>query len=269
MNQTLSGNAPNQTFHLPRFVQYARAHFSEKKRAYFWHFAVCCMIYFILLTLINSEYETEVQLVVYYTGLWVTGGVFSLRYFAGLARPESGLLELMRPVSCFEKWLLAALMTMIAYPLVYSVLFVAMTAPFNWFHTTLMQSYKNPIDYQLFIPMKAFASSHNANHITTLAQVPLWLFFWGLNGYALATSIFFKRLPIIKSVALGFALFLVMVFLLSLGHSDIDDVAEYWFDSKSYHFHLRAFVLGVLCWFVAPLLMFCSSYFFLKGRDLA
>ncbi len=34
MNQTLSGNAPNQTFHLPRFRQYARAHFSEKKRTY-------------------------------------------------------------------------------------------------------------------------------------------------------------------------------------------------------------------------------------------
>ncbi len=269
MNQTLSGNALNQTSHLPRFVQYARAHFSEKKRAYVWHFAVCCMIYFILLILINREYETDMQMVVYYMGLLVTGAIFSLRYFSELARPESGLLELMRPVSCFEKWLLAALVTMIAYPLVYSVLFVAMTAPFNWLYTTLIQSYKDPLDYQLFIPLKGFASPYNAKNITTLGQAPLWLFYLGLNSYALATSIFFKRLPIIKSVALGFALFLVMLFLLRLGSSDIEDVVNYWFDSKSYHFHLRAFVLGILCWFVAPFLMFFSSYFFLKGRDLA
>ncbi len=258
-----------QIFHAPRFWQYALAHWSEKKQTYFWHFAIIAMIYFLILPMIGDNYETEVQSVVYYTGLIITGFIFSLRYFSSLAKPESGLLELMQPVSAFEKWLLSVVMIMLVYPLLYSVLFIIMTAPMNWINLARLSEYSNPTDYQLFIPLQAFSFENSYNDITVKAQIPVWLLFFGINSYALATSIFFKRTPMIKSIALGFILFLIFLLVSTMIESDIGKIIRYWFDNKTYLSNTRAFVLGILWWIVAPLLMFFSTFFALKGRDLS
>ncbi len=258
-----------QIFHAPRFWQYTLAHWSEKKRTYFWHFAIIAMMYFLILLMINDEYQTEVQSIFYYTGLIATGFIFSLRYFSSLAKPESGLIELMRPASTFEKWLLSVMMIMLVYPLLYSVLFITMTTPMNWINLARLSEYSNPNYYQLFMPLQAFSFENSYNNITVRAQIPVWLLFFGINSYALATSIFFKRLPMIKSIALGFILFLIFLLVVIAMKPEVEEIIKYWFDSKTYLPNACAFILGVLWWIVAPLLMFCASFFTLKGRDLS
>ncbi len=258
----------NQTFHLPRFRQYALAHWREKKRAYFWHFAILIMIYFLTLLMVKNDYRTDMQCSFYYLGLVSTGFIFSLRYFSSLAKPASGLIELMQPVSTLEKWGLSVFLIMIIYPLVYSLLFVIMTLPVHWFSIATMSEHRDPSMYQLFIPLQDISFSNDYKYITALGQIPLWALFLGCNSYALTTSIFFKRLPIIKSIALGFIIFLVFLLLAIAIEPDIDDLMKYWFDTKTYLFNVKAFILNILWWVVAPLLMFIASFFALKGRDL-
>ncbi len=257
-----------QIFYFPRFWQYARAHWSEKKRPYFWHFAIIVMIYFLILMMANHSYRTINQSQLYYTGLIITGFIFSLRYFSALAKPESALLELMRPASSLEKWLLAIIITMILYPVIYTVLFLPMTAPLSWLS---MQKHSQHYadSYQLFIPLREIIfTAYYEDALTAKGQMPFWLAFWGINSYALVTSVLFKRLPIVKSVVLAFFLFLIFLLLGLSVKADLEKFTQYWFDSKTYIPNTQAFILGLLWWIVAPLLMFFAGLFALRGRDL-
>ncbi len=256
----------SQIFYPPRFLQYAKAHFREKKRAYFWHFAIIAMMYFITLLMIGDDYATEIQELFYYFGFILTGFVFTLRYFSDLAKSESCLIAMMRPASELEKWLLAVLVTLILYPIVYTLLFTVMTAPSSWLGAMTHSEYA--LEYQLFIPLTNFEFGYDWRNISGIEQIPLWLFSIGLNSYALTTSLFFKRYPMIKSAALAFILFLMCIFLSSVITPDLEKIGDYWFNSNTVDFHLRAFILGIMLWFVAPTLMLLSSFFALKGRDL-
>ncbi len=262
----------NQLFHLPRFWQYARAHFSEKKRAYFWHFAVIAMLYFFILLMAKDDYKTHLQGNFYYMGLISTGFVFALRYFSDLARPESGLLALMRPASSTEKWLLAVIVTMIVYPIVYTLLFLLITYPSSiasvHAHSNALKNH-NYYNYQLFIPFKHLVMDFYTGEITNaLEQGFLWCFFLGANSYALTTSILFKRFPVIKSAALGFIFFFCCVSMAMIGNSEIEKIYKYWFTINDYEFNLQAFLLGIMLWFIAPTLMLIASYFAMQEREL-
>lgn len=242
----------NQTFYLPRFMRYVRAQLNEKKRSYFWHFAISCMIYFLVLMMVvsvntNSRtlYNYELQWFLYYAGLFTTGAVFGLRYFSELARGESALLNLMQPVSGFEKWLLAALIIIVAYPLMYTACFAVMTIP-------LLVGDSEP----LFIPFRQ----------DVIQQLPLWLFYVGMVGYALTTSVMFKRLPIIKSIALGFALFLFFMFIAALSNPD-DGVVMFFFE-QDVEASTRVLVAGVMIWILPNVLMWFASFRALVERDL-
>ncbi|MBS9777807.1 MAG: hypothetical protein KGV50_03490 [Gammaproteobacteria bacterium] len=257
----------NQIFYAPRFWQYAKAHGNEKKRAFFWHCAVIAMIYFIFLLLIGDNYRTIGQLSFYYSGLISTGFIFALRYFNDLAKPESCLLALMQPASTLEKWLLAVIVTLIVYPIVYTLLFVLMTIPSSVI--SAIEHGKYAARYQLFVPLTSVTVSYYSGEtFTALEQIPFWLFFFGSISYALATSIFFKRHSMIKAVALAFILFLLILLLSSLSSPDVRDVYEYWFSDEDILFHGRAFIISILLWIISPTLMFLSSFFALKGRDI-
>ncbi len=272
-------NTPNQTFHLPRFGRYARAHLSEKKRAYFWHFAILVMLYFLLLVMMTvlKTYATDMQMGFYYIGLLGTGSVFAVRYFAGLGQSGEALVTLMQPVSATEKWLLALLTIVIAYPLVYTLLFELMTYPvtlINQAMPTLVEKYHNthiPAHYQLFVPLTDMPDADYIG-IVGFQQWAFWLIYIGICGYALTASIYFKRWPLIKSLALGFSLSLLFLFAFAMAaelSSQHHPILLYWFERKDYNGDGVAVVANGLLWFIAPLLMWVASYFALQERDIA
>ncbi len=250
-------NTPNQTFHLLRFGRYARAHFSEKKRAYVWHFAIIAMLYFMIELMILStnrhlDYDTGFQEFIYYAGLLTTGSIFAVRYFSALARGESALLVLMQPVSTFEKWLLAAITILLLYPLCYTLCFAVMTVP------TL-----ESMDF-LFIPFLDAVFNKDI-----YAQIILCTFYIGFTGYALATSILFHRLPMIKSIALGFGLFLLFLFfVMTFGPYSVKRFVFFSSRPLSY-FSIGQIIASTLAWIVTPTLLWVSSFFLLKERDLS
>lgn len=269
------GRITNQTFHLPRFMQYVRAHLTERKRTYFWHFAVSAMIYFIILLMVlpddEPRYEIHMQMVFYYAELIITGGVFALRYFSSLARPESALISLMQPVSAFEKWLLAVIVTVVAYPIVFTVIYVVMTYPVIWLSlqavdpSDMDNQYREYSNFGLFLPLTNFDKAFSDIH--AVKQLPVWLSYTSLCGYALTTSVLFKRLPMIKSIALGFGLFLLFL-LMTMSVSPDAEVLFHWFDFRSYAFSFVTFLPSLLLWVAMPILMLWASFRAIKERDL-
>ncbi|MBS9779503.1 MAG: hypothetical protein KGV51_02645 [Moraxellaceae bacterium] len=263
----------NQIFDWQRFVIYTKAHWQENKRSYFWFFAVISMIYFLILLLILTEprYQTDIQLLVYYGGLFITGTVFALRYFSALARTGSALVTLMQPVAVLEKWLLAMLTIVIAYPLVYTLIFEIMTYPMVEISRKYILSLYAESDlsrYQLFIPVSPLEDTR----ISILGQIPAWCIYWSLTSFALTGSIFFKRLPIIKTVALGFMIFLLFLFIafvINMERFSKLDILFYWFMGEEYIATPLAWLASSLVWVIAPLLMWEASFFALKERDLA
>lgn len=259
----------NQTFSLRRFMRYARAHMSERRRAYFWHFAVISMIYFVILLMFlpddEPRYEIHTQMFFYYAGLIITGGVFALRYHSSLARPESALINLMQPVSAFEKWLLAITITIVVYPITYTLIYFIMTSPVVWLGQYLIESSEASNSYRLFVPLSHLEYRYNS--IRVVDQLPFWLIYTSLCGYALTTSVLFKRLPVIKSIALGFGIFLL--FLLTMISTAPDaDVLYYLFDRRQSDFGALGYFVSGLMWIVTPLLLLAASFRALKERDL-
>ncbi len=250
----------NQIFHLPRFWQYARAHFREQKRKYFWHFAVIALLCLLLLLLTGTLTNTlsknrppypyfpmSLQQTVYYSGLLMTGGVFALRYFADLSRGESALLWLMQPVSAFEKWLLSAVLTLVFYPLVYTLLFIILTPmPWMWLFIPLVQSDSN-------------------------TELRYWLIYWGMTAYALTATLIFKRHPIIKSITLGFVIYLLFKLFIS-SHANMDMVYFY-FDNKettaSGTSLIKAYLVVLSVWIMPVILLWTSVFYSLKNRELS
>ncbi len=260
MTQTTKRTA-HAIFSPSRFGRYARAHFSEKARPYGWHFAIIAMLYFMIelmmLSQLNGDkyYHPQLQQFFYYAGLLTTGSIFAVRYFSSLARSESALLVLMQPVSTFEKWLLAAVTILLLYPLLYTLCFWLMTLP------TL------PSVDRLFIPLYG-ALFKNDFYEHFYPQVITCILYLGFTGYALATSILFHRLPMIKSLALGFALFLIFLFSLMTfrptgGHLVLFTVLPI------STFALNNIIASTLAWIVTPALLWLSSFFLLKERDLS
>lgn len=271
----------NQVFNLQRFILYAKAHLQENKRKYFWFFAVISMIYFMILLMVISDgkFRTTEQMGLYYMGLIVTGSVFAVRYFASLAHLGSSLVTLMQPVSTFEKWLLAVLIVLIGYPLIYTLIFEVMTYPIALIskQNALILAQKNQVEpnllkHQLFIPLTAINMDSSYTNIRIIEQIPFFCAYIGITGYAVTSSIWFKRLPLIKSVAVGFILLLSVLFfmtvLLSNTHNDLIPLA-FWFDKGNYQATNIAWFASALLWLIAPVSIWIASFFALQERDIA
>ncbi len=272
----------NQTFHWQRFKQYSKAHFHEEKRNYFWFFAVISMIYFLILLMlaIKPSFRTEQQMFFYHAGLLMTGSVFAVRYFSALGRGGSALMSLMQPVATFEKWLLALLTILLAYPLLYTLIFEVMTFPMAWLSqqaeilraTQASTPYEPDITrYQLYFPFSTLPS--DSDGVSKWVTIYAYSAYLGLTAYALTASIYFKKLPFIKSIALGFALFLLfmLVSVLAFRNSNPNSLfiwVENIANRGKYQGDILCYVSATLLWIIAPLTMIFASYFALKERDI-
>ncbi len=248
----------NQIFHLPRFWQYARAHFSEKKCAYFWHFVIISMLYYPASKLLysNTFLANRLHILLYFIGLFFTGGVFTLRYFAGLSKNPSAITLLMQPASCFEKWLLAIVTILLAYPVCYSLCFTLMTA--------IEFGGEHPLVTELWLPLFGV---YNPQLHALNENIAYWVMYAFIMGYALATTIQFKRFPIIKSISLGFALFLVCLWMQITIQPD-GTVIGFFFAGNRIE-GISVWLVGIIVWVIPPVLLWAASFRALKERDLS
>lgn len=259
-----------------RFVLLARAHWAEHLRQYLGHLAVTGLLYGVLLLFTLSlsrgeAFSTGGQSAFYFWGLYLTGFVFAGRYFDGMARRESALLALMRPASVLEKWLLCVVVVAVAYPLCYTLLFLAISWPAQgvalalraaWLETTSV----DPQNYALFVPLVRPPLRES------LLSIPQqWGFFiaaWALQAVAVTGSLYFRRAAMLKTLALGVVLFVITV-MTGIVSDARHEVLFAWWSGRAGSGGLALHALNAALWLVLPLLLWGQTYQHLREKELA
>jgi hypothetical protein len=270
-------------FELRRFARLARAHWAESWRKYAWFLAAGMLLHLIISIMCFARkegftsFDTHGQTGFYFTGLFVLAPIFAGRYFLPMTNRASALLALMRPASVFEKWLLAALIVGVLYPLAYTLAFYVIDVPDQWLASAqakqhvlqpgldfanqrIRATYEafKP-DYSLVAPWAMFDNWREA--------VGILLFLCSLQGIAVFGSLYFRTVPFIKTVLSCLLLFLVSVLLATAFRSQPDLVLGYW--GHQQRLSSLQQILYPLLWLVFPGLFWLASFLALKEREIA
>lgn len=262
------------TFSWPRWRRLARAHWAEQRSTYLGHLLVCSLLYIALLLFMLgvsgfAAFQTSMQAALYFGGLFLTGFVFAGRYFSAMARRESALLALMRPASVFEKWALCVVVVAIAYPLAYSLLFLAISWPVQQAAIAVRsalepQAFK-PEDYALFMPLAKMAARQA---MPAAQQTGLLIAVWTLQAFAVAGSLYFGRASLLKTLALGFALFVTTALVASMAGAQGDVLFAWWSSRRFASLDAGIHALNALLWIGLPALLWLQAYLHLQEKEL-
>lgn len=267
-------------FEPARFLRLARAQWAEQWRGWAWFLGIGVIVHFVVLMLLlfsgdngHRSLNVATQAGIFFAGLFITGTIFGGRYFNGMARRESAGLLLMRPASAFEKWLLALLVVVVAYPLAYALAFQVCNLP-----AALYAGGKVAADiaagaedtrpyladwgrYEPVFPWQVFESRG------AFLNVMLWL--GTLQGFALLGSVYFRTMPFLKTIVAGFVLMLLLIFASVFG-GDPDVFLSWWTPGmRERATEGLAPILIPLAWFAVPALTWLASLFALRERQVA
>ena len=272
-----------------RFERLLRADLAERWRGYAAYLLVVAVVHALLVVIMLSSrsYHSMVvrdQAPWYVIGLLISGYVFAHVLLAPWQRTAPTLLALMRPAAVSEKWALTALTLLVLYPLVYTVVFA------------LIWSVASPLGYHARVAELAEAARSAAIAGNAFTEAPAiradyvpyipflsegsgprprgswmyWLLYAGTTGYAAVLLVALRRAPGVKALALGIALLMATGLLLSAAGDNGLDVLSRWFDGRAMWADGAAVgVLRVLFWLGVPALLWLTSYFALRERDLA
>jgi hypothetical protein len=264
-----------------RFQRLARAQFAEQWRPWAWYLAGVVLIG-VAVAIIQAvdglrDFQTSTQEGLYYSGLFLFAPIFAGRYFLAMSTRASALLSLMRPASAFEKWLLAVLVVVLLWPLVYTLVFYVVDAPTaalayasaKQHAAHAMAEYaRNPVgekpkafdsrDYALFTPWGDWHGWREA------VQIGLWLLF--AQGFAMFGSLYFRSVPFIKTLFSA----LLLVLLVALSSSMLDGSPElflnYWERARPLSDWQQ--LLYPLLWLLIPGGLWLSCYLGLREREI-
>ncbi|MFN7855323.1 MAG: hypothetical protein ACK5OA_01855 [Acidovorax sp.] len=265
----------SSTFSWSRFQLLARAHWAEHLRQYLGHMAVTGVLYGVLLIFTLSlsrgwAFSTGGQSAFYFWGLYLTGFVFAGRYFEGMAQRESALLALMRPASILEKWLLCVVVVAVAYPLCYTLLFLAISWPAQSVALALRASWRppgavDPQDYALFVPLLRTPLSESLLSIPQ--QWGLFIAAWALQAVAVTGSLYFRRAAMLKTLALGVVLFFITAMIGAICGAR-HEVLFAWWTGRAGMGGLALHAFSAVLWLLLPLLLWGQTYLHLRDKEL-
>jgi len=270
----MNNSQVSRTFSWPRFARLARAHWAEQRSQYLAHLLVCAMLYAVLLVFLlgvsgAEALRTGMQAALYCGGLFLTGFVFAGRYFSAMAQRESALLALMRPASVMEKWALCVLVVAVAYPLAYSLLYLVLTWPAQQVSVAVQAAWDakafRPKDFALFVP---FFLAVNDQGLSPLQQVAFLIVLWALQAFAVAGSLYFPRAALLKTVALGFALFALTSLVASVVGMRVEVLFAWWHLRHSPPLGLAGHALNAAFWIGLPMLLWLQAYVHLQDKEL-
>lgn len=268
-----------------RFLRLAHAQWAEQWRTYAWFIAICVLLHFVLclIMLVGKDgymaFSTTRQGGLFYAGLFLTAPIFSARYFQSLSERGPALLVLMRPATAFEKWLLAFVVVALLYPLVYSLAFEICNFPAhliakaqaaqrlqelmqqvtpgedeqNWMKEAL-----TPENYQLYLPF--------SNDEDWRVLVTVFLSLGLLQAFAMLGSLYFRRMPFIKTLVTGFLVLLATIFVSEVTSADSTLFMGYWGGDAELSRWQGIFYPAA--WLLVPSLLWLASFFALQEREL-
>jgi hypothetical protein len=264
-------------FDLRRFVRLARSQWAEQWRAYAWFFALGAVLHLtlVIITALSDQgmvgYTLDYQTALFTLGLFALGTIFAGRYFADMARKESALLLLMRPASVFEKWVLAVLIVAVGFPLAFAAAFYVVDLPAWWFAKAAaveMLRAENPgaaetarqmERYALFLPIS------RETRIGGLLEMLAWL--WMCQAFAMFGSLWFRRMPFLKTLFAAFLLWLLGLLLAGWRDAQPALFLDIWTTTRSLS-PLQSKLFPVL-WILVPVLMVLATYRALKEREVS
>jgi len=270
-------------FELRRFTRLARAHWAESWRKYAWFLAAGMLLHVVISIMCFARergftsFDTHGQTGFYFTGLFVLTPIFAGRYFLPMTNRASALLALMRPASVFEKWLLAALIVGVLYPLAYTMAFYLINVPDQWLASG--QAQHQPAQHAMEIASRSARNTYEAfkpdySLVTPWAMFDNWreavgilLLLCSLQGIAVFGSLYFRTVPFIKTVLCCLLLLLVSTLLSTVFASQPDLVLGYWGHQRPLS-SLQAIFYPTL-WLVFPGLFWLASFLALKEREIA
>lgn len=258
-------------FEWRRFLLLARAQWAEHRKSHLWFFGVGIAVQACVWLVATSGgtraqfFSTGVQGGIYACGLVASGALFAGRYFEALGTRESALSVLMRPASGFEKFLLAFLIVGVLYPIAYTLAFqicnmpaAAMAAAAN---ATSEHPLKGPYPYADFSPYFPFVGRKPG-----VGEFPLFLSVLALQALMVCSSLYFKRLAMLKGFMLAFVLLLLVVLLATVSDGNPGRLFAIWSRDADTPPVLRAWSL--LAWIGVPLLLWTSACLLVKEREL-
>ena len=258
-----------------RFALLLRAQWAEQRRSWAAFLLVFASIYALclLLVLSTSGYamlKTSAQAFYYSAGLLVSGYLFAGRYFAGIDKREGNLLLLMQPASALEKMLVAALVILLLYPLAYTAMFELLTWPVRYLAAA--EAGAHDLKLQQQFGQRTFGAEHYAAFWPFVQDARnhamIALMYWGLAGYSIACSLYFRSAALLKSWALAAALFLFTAIWAIFSRPNSDMLAVWW-QKGSASIEPSAHLLTAALWLGIPLLLWLSAYWNLRERQLS
>ena len=273
-------------FDTARFGRLWRAHWAERSKSYLWFFGVCIIVYLMMAlmafaTVGEDTFRHEGQMICFYMGLFVTGAIFAARHFEALSRQESALLTLMRPASVFEKVLLAFVMVVLFYPLMYTVIYTMCNYPMVKIAQAIRladvqanpseYNVYEPEDFALFIPFVSLgdAAAKDAFYIR-ITQGLLALGFISVQAFCVGASLFFKRLPMLKTVLAAFLLFVGFGLLIAITGASPELLFGFWYERQERQLLDWWQMAAVfMFWIGTPIMLWVTAFFHLKEREVA
>lgn len=251
-------------FDLQRFLRLARVQWAERGREYLWFFGVGIVVHGLVWLLITGagkslgHYSRDVQQFVFVSGYLICGVLFAGLHFSALGKRGSALTALMRPASTFEKFLLTVLIVGIAFPIVFSICFQICNVP-GALLAEADQLSRSPAYPRATGPFIPFINDEGI-------EGALFLGLTTLQALVIAGVLYFRRFAWLKTgVAVFVVLFIVIPLLMMLAESNIEILIPGVARSPDEGlFRLWRWVL----WIGVPGLLWLSSYFLLREREL-
>lgn len=263
-------------FEASRFLRLARSQWAEQGRGWLWFLAIVLMLHLtVLIIFLGSErgplsLTEDTQGSLYGFGLFVLAPIFAGRYFLEMSRKESALLVLMRPASVFEKWLLAVLVVGIGFPLAFTATFYLLDVP-AWAlsqaaalesvreqHLAPKEAAALMARYVLFDPIGGREGLSGA------LQALVWM--WMFQAFALFGSLWFRRMPFLKTLASGLVLWLLAILVAAWLGAQPGLLLDIW-DTRRTLSPLQSWLFPLI-WVAVPVLMIAASFFALKEREV-
>ncbi|QNP48077.1 hypothetical protein [Diaphorobacter aerolatus] len=274
-------------FRWSRFAALARVDFAERWRIY----AAVLLIALVVQLLLHGwaqfvlgkmrPMDVSTQQGWYNVFLCIFGIPFMFVLHAPMYKQGSGLLMLMRPASTFEKWLHAALLMLVAFPLAYTVVYLLATVPLNGFVAMLESA--NHAKARLITP-NAITSQSAGFHVylpflraddrSQIDASSQWMFQWFytvIAGFGAFALVRFRHAAPFKTLALAFILLILSLFVLSLSMFTDGETGAltHWIDgSRRVDLNASTIVSNLLFWLGTPALVWWSAYLALRERDL-